>query len=298
MSEDRSADLETEPFFHIPVLAEQVIAGLEIKAGGRYLDATVGGAGHTELILNAAPDVELVALDQDLQALAAAKTRLADFGSRVTFHHTNFAQFNPEGLTFDGILADIGVSSTQLDQSHRGFSFRYEAPLDMRMDSTQELTAQDIVNHWDEKTIADTIYEYGEERLSRRIARRIVEKRPFSTTTELAGAVAGAYPAKARHGRIHPATRTFQALRIAVNGELTVLEKFLAVAPDWLNPGGRLAIISFHSLEDRIVKYAFRGDERLQIVTKKPLVASREEVRENKRSRSAKLRVAERQIAE
>ena len=286
-------DTEQQPFFHIPVLSEQVMEGLQVKAGGRYLDATVGGAGHSEMILKAAPEVELVALDQDLQALAAAKERLARFEGRVAFHHTNFAQFNPAGLTFDGILADIGVSSTQLDQSQRGFSFRQEAPLDMRMDSTQELTAQEIVNHWDEKTIADTIYEYGEERLSRRIARRIVEKRPFSTTTELAGAVAGAYPAKARHGRIHPATRTFQALRIAVNEELSVLEKFLAAAPNWLNPGGRLAIISFHSLEDRIVKYAFRGDERLQIVTKKPLVASREEVRENKRSRSAKLRVAE-----
>ncbi|MFK8185145.1 MAG: 16S rRNA (cytosine(1402)-N(4))-methyltransferase RsmH [Phormidesmis sp.] len=294
MSEDTSVEIEARPFFHVPVLPEQVMEGLQVKAGGRYLDATVGGAGHAEMVLKAAPDVALVALDQDLQALAAAKERLAEFGDRVTFHHTNFAQFDPAGLTFDGILADIGVSSTQLDQSQRGFSFRHEAPLDMRMDGTQELTAQEIVNHWDEKTIADTIYEYGEERLSRRIARRIVERRPFSTTTELAGAVAGAYPAKARHGRIHPATRTFQALRIAVNGELTVLTDFLAVAPDWLNPGGRLAIISFHSLEDRIVKYAFRGDERLQIVTKKPLVASREEVRENKRSRSAKLRVSER----
>jgi len=294
MPEDTSVELSIQPFFHIPVLAEQVIDGLQIKAGGRYLDATVGGAGHAEQVLKAAPDVTLVALDQDLQALAAAKTRLAAFGDRVTFHHTNFSQFGPAGLKFDGILADIGVSSTQLDQSQRGFSFRHEAPLDMRMDNTQALTAQEIVNHWDEKTIADTIYEYGEERLSRRIARRIVERRPFSTTTELAGAVAGAYPTKARHGRMHPATRTFQALRIAVNEELAVLEDFLAAAPDWLNPEGRLAIISFHSLEDRIVKYAFRGDERLQIVTKKPLVASREEVRENKRSRSAKLRIAQR----
>ena len=286
-------DTETLPFFHIPVLAEQVIGGLHMQAGGRYLDATVGGAGHAERILRAAPDVQLVALDQDLQALAAAKERLSEFGERATFHHTNFARFDPQGQTFDGVLADIGVSSTQLDQSHRGFSFRQEAPLDMRMDSTQELTAQDIVNHWDEKTIADTIYEYGEERLSRRIARRIVEQRPFQTTTELASVIAGAYPAKARHGRIHPATRTFQALRIAVNGELSVLETFLEKAPNWLNPGGRLAIISFHSLEDRIVKYAFRGDERLDIVTKKPLVASREEVKANKRSRSAKLRIAE-----
>ena len=290
MSEDRS----DQSFFHVPVLSEQVIDALAIRAGGQYLDATVGGGGHSELILQAAPEVRLVALDQDLQALAAAQAQLANFNDQVAFHHTNFSAYEPGELRFDGILADIGVSSTQLDQSQRGFSFRAEAPLDMRMDSTQALTAEEIVNHWDEKTIADTIYEYGEERLSRRIARRIIEQRPFRTTTELAFAIAAAYPPKARHGRIHPATRSFQALRIAVNSELTVLEQFLATAPDWLNPGGRLAIISFHSLEDRIVKYAFRGDERLQVVTKKPLVASREEVQENKRSRSAKLRVAER----
>ena len=290
MSEDRT----DAGFFHLPVLPEQVMEGLNVQTGGRYLDATAGGGGHSLMILQAAADVELVAIDQDLQAIAAAKARLSEFKSRITFHHTNFARFNPGDLRFDGILADIGVSSTQLDQAQRGFSFRQEAPLDMRMDDTQALTAEEIVNYWDEKTIADTIYEYGEERLSRRIARRIVQNRPFSTTTELAWEVAGAFPAKARHGRIHPATRTFQALRIAVNGELKVLEEFLAVAPDWLNPGGRLAIISFHSLEDRIVKYAYRGDERLQIVTKKPLVATAEEIRENKRSRSAKLRIAER----
>ena len=287
-------DIAAQPFFHIPVLADQVIAGLQIKAGGRYLDATVGGGGHSRLILEAASDIELVALDQDLRALAAAKAQLAEFAGRTSFHHTNFARFEPADLRFDGILADIGVSSTQLDQAERGFSFRQEAPLDMRMDSTQDLTAEEIVNHWDEKTLADTIYEYGEERLSRRIARRLVERRPFRTTTELASAIASAYPPKARHGRIHPATRTFQALRIAVNGELEVLKTFLDRAPDWLNPEGRLAIISFHSLEDRIVKYAFRGDERLDIVTKKPLVASPEEVKENKRSRSAKLRIANR----
>jgi len=289
MSEDSTA----QPFFHIPVLSEPVLEGLQVKAGGCYLDATVGGAGHSELILQAAENVSLVALDQDLQALAAAKERLQDWGEQVSFVHTNFARYEPGELRFDGILADIGVSSTQLDQAQRGFSFRAEAPLDMRMDSTQELTAEEIVNHWDEKTIADTIYEYGEERLSRRIARKIIDGRPFSTTTELAYAVGGAFPPKARRGRIHPATRTFQALRIAVNGELDVLTDFLAKAPDWLNPGGRLAVISFHSLEDRIVKYAYRGDERLQIITKKPLVASDEEVRGNKRSRSAKLRIAE-----
>ena len=298
VSINMSEDSTLQPFFHIPVLAQQVLEGLQIKAGGCYLDATVGGAGHSELILQAAENVSLVALDQDLQALSAAKERLKSWGDKVSFSHTNFANYDPDGdpgdLRFDGILADIGVSSTQLDQAQRGFSFRAEAPLDMRMDSTQELTAEEIVNHWDEKTLADTIYEYGEERLSRRIARKIIDNRPFSTTTELAYAIGGAFPPKARRGRIHPATRTFQALRIAVNRELDVLTEFLDKAPHWLKPGGRLAIISFHSLEDRIVKYAYRGDERLQIITKKPLVASKEEVSENKRSRSAKLRVAER----
>lgn len=290
---DMPEDSIAPPFFHIPVLSEQVLAGLQVKAGGRYLDATVGGGGHSELILQAAPNVKLVALDQDPQALAAAQARLQKWSS-AAFVHTNFSKYEPDERKFDGILADIGVSSTQLDQAQRGFSFRQSAPLDMRMDSTQALTAEEIVNHWDEKAIADTIYEYGEERLSRRIARRIVDKRPFTTTTELAWEVAGAYPAKARHGRIHPATRTFQALRIAVNGELDALKILLEKAPDWLNPGGRLAIISFHSLEDRIVKYAYREDERLQIITKKPLVASEEEVKGNARSRSAKLRIAER----
>ncbi len=294
MSEDASA----QPFFHVPVLSAQVLEGLQVKEGGRYLDATVGGAGHSELILKAAENVALVALDQDLQALAAARERLQVWGDRVSFVHTNFSRYEPGDLKFDGILADIGVSSAQLDQAQRGFSFRAAAPLDMRMDSTQALTAEEIVNYWDEKAIADTIYEYGEERLSRRIARRIVDKRPFQTTTELAWEVAGAYPAKARHGRIHPATRTFQALRIAVNGELDALKELLTKAPDWLNPSGRLAIISFHSLEDRIVKYAYRGDERLQIKTKKPLVASDDEVKENARSRSAKLRIAERKESE
>jgi len=293
MPETMSESSPAQPFFHMPVLAQQALTGLQVKAGGRYLDATVGGGGHSELILQAAPEVELVALDQDPQALVAAQERLQEW-SRAAFVHANFSRYEPEGLKFDGILADIGVSSTQLDQAQRGFSFRQEAPLDMRMDSTQELTAEEIVNYWDEKAIADTIYEYGEERLSRRIARRIVDKRPFKTTTELAWEVAGAYPAKARHGRIHPATRTFQALRIAVNGELDALKTLLEKAPDWLNPGGRLVIISFHSLEDRIVKYAYREDERLQIITKKPLVAGEEEVRENARSRSAKLRIAER----
>jgi len=190
-------------------------------------------------------------------------------------------------------MADFGVSSPQFDHGSRGFSFRHEGELDMRMDQNQSLTAQKIVNHWQEKEIADLIYQYGEERLSRRIARKIVEKRPFTTTTELASAIALCYPPKARYGRIHPATRTFQALRIAVNQELDSLTSFLGNAPLWLKPEGRIAIISLHSLEDRIVKYQFRDSDILKIITKKPLTPTEEEQKVNGRSRSAKLRIAE-----
>lgn len=287
---------ETVAFHHVPVMPQPVIEGLNMAAqtGGWYLDATVGGGGHSELLLATDENLKLVALDQDPAALKAAQTRLAKFGDRVTFYHTNFAGFDPGSIKFNGILADIGVSSAQLDTPERGFSFRKEAPLDMRMNPHQDLSAADIINHWDETELANLIFTYGEERLSRRIARNIVEQRPFQTTTELAEAIARCVPKKYRYGRIHPATRTFQALRIAVNAELDVLTTFLSQAPDWLLPGGRLVIISFHSLEDRIVKQAFRNDDRLKIVTKKPLVATETEVLENSRARSAKLRVAER----
>lgn len=286
----------TGAFHHIPVMPDPVIEGLNVVAGvdGWFLDATVGGGGHSELLLTADTSLRIVALDQDPAALQAAQTRLAKYGDRVTFYPANFAEFNPGELKFRGILADIGVSSAQLDTPERGFSFRQEAPLDMRMNPHQERSAADIVNHWDETALADVIYRYGEERLSRRIARNIVEQRPFQTTTQLAEAIARCVPKKYRYGRIHPATRTFQALRIAVNAELDVLQTFLTRAPDWLLPHGRLVIISFHSLEDRLVKQAFRHDERLKIITKKPLIASETEVQSNPRARSAKLRVAER----
>lgn len=296
LSTDSSADLPE--FKHVPVLSREVLTGLAPQAGGLYLDATVGGGGHSRLLLASHPDVRVVAIDQDDQAIAAAQANLAEFCDRIHFVHSNFAQYQPNEQKFDGILADLGVSSAQFDIPERGFSFRHEAELDMRMNRSQATTAAEIVNHWDEKELADLIYNYGEERLSRRIARRIAEKRPFKTTTELADAIFYSVPHKYRHGRIHPATRTFQALRIAVNQELEVLETLLKRAPDWLNPGGRLAIISFHSLEDRIVKYAFREDERLKIITKKPLTAAADEVEENVRSRSAKLRIAERVVAE
>lgn len=282
-------------FFHVPVLSRELVAGLGIKLGGHYLDATVGGGGHSQLLLDAAPGVQVTAIDRDLNAIEAARTRLAAYSDRVQFWSGNFAEYAPPSPAyFDGIVADLGVSSAQLDIPERGFSFRHCAPLDMRMDARQSLTAAEIVNFWDEKTLADLFYNYGEERLSRRIARQIVARRPWQTTTELAEAIAACVPAKYRHGRIHPATRVFQALRIAVNGELDALSALLDRAPDWLRPEACIGIISFHSLEDRAIKHHYRNDSRLQVVTKKPLVADAEERDRNPRSRSAKLRFARR----
>ncbi|MBW4481923.1 MAG: 16S rRNA (cytosine(1402)-N(4))-methyltransferase RsmH [Tildeniella torsiva UHER 1998/13D] len=284
-------------FHHVPVLPEAVIEGLNIQPGGRYLDATTGGGGHSRLILEADPTVSLVAVDQDAAAIAATQANLAEFGDRVSLWHGNFADFNPAGNLFNGVLADLGVSSVQLDVGDRGFSFRQTAPLDMRMDPRQDLTAADIVNHWDETELANLIYTYGEERLSRRIARKIVDQRPWQTTTDLAEAIFHSVPRSYRYGRIHPATRTFQALRIAVNQELKVLETLLKVAPTWLTPGGRLVIISFHSLEDRLVKHSLKDSPDLKVITKKPVIATETEVSQNPRARSAKLRVAERIVA-
>jgi 16S rRNA (cytosine1402-N4)-methyltransferase len=274
------------------VLSQEVLAGLQVQAG-HYLDATVGGGGHSALILAAHPDVRLTALDQDTQALTAAGQRLAEFGERVSFQQCNFAEFDPGELRFAGILADLGVSSAQFDWGERGFSFRQDAPLDMRMNQQQRFTAAEIVNTWDEAELANLIYSYGEERLSRQIARRIVERRPLNTTAELAETIFHSVPRSYRYGRIHPATRSFQALRIAVNRELEVLEHFLQVAPLWLKPQGRLAIISFHSLEDRIVKHALKESELLRVITKKPITPSAAEAEQNPRARSAKLRIAE-----
>lgn len=283
-----------EAFSHVPVLPQEVLTGLAIAPHGHYLDVTVGGGGHSRLILAADPTVRLTALDQDAWAIAAAQTELAEFGDRVQFHQSNFATYDPGSQQFDGILADLGVSSAQFDIANRGFSFRHTADLDMRMDQRQELTAADIINHWEEVKLAHIFYTYGEERLSRRIARRIVEDRPFQTTTELAEAIARCVPGKYRHGRIHPATRVFQGLRIAVNAELDVLETFIGKAASWLKPGGRIVMISFHSLEDRIVKHRLREAPNLKVLTKKPIMAQEEELRVNARARSAKLRIAER----
>jgi 16S rRNA (cytosine1402-N4)-methyltransferase len=279
-------------FVHIPVLSRELLEGLDVQPTGHYLDATVGGGGHSSLILAAFPEVRVTALDQDRQAIAAASLKLANYSDRVEFHHINFADFNPGEQQFDGILADLGVSSAQFDQGDRGFSFRQAAPLDMRMNQQQDLTAAEVLNTWEEAELARIFYTYGEERLSRKIAHRIVEKRPFHTTTELAEMIFYSVPHSYRYGRIHPATRVFQALRIVVNRELDALETFVQKTPQWLKLNGRIGIISFHSLEDRIVKHSLKESELLQVITKKPIVPTEAEMQGNGRSRSAKLRLA------
>ena len=282
------------PFNHIPVLSRESLAGLKIIPGGIYLDATVGGGGHSEKILSAADQVRVIAIDRDQNAISAAKVKLAAYyPQQIQFWHGNYAEYQPQDILFDGIIADLGASSHQLDTPERGFSFRHSAALDMRMDRSQSLTAAEIINHWQEKQLADIFFAYGEERFSRRIARQIVQKRPFQDTTDLAKAIASAVPAKYRYGRINPATRVFQALRIAVNEELQSLEDFITQAVHWLKPGGIIAIISFHSLEDRIVKHRFRDSEFLEVITKKPIIAQADEQKLNPRSRSAKLRLAQ-----
>jgi 16S rRNA (cytosine1402-N4)-methyltransferase len=292
-------------FAHVPVLAEAVLggcAGLELllKLGeqqGVLLDATLGGGGHSALLLEAHPGLQLIGLDRDPTARAAAAERLAPFGDRVTIVATSFGDYTPDQPVL-AVLADLGVSSPQLDVAARGFSFRGDGPPDMRMNPEAGETAAELIDRLEENELADLIYAYGEERLSRRIARRLVAERPWSgsgrSSGDLAYVIAGCFPPPARRGRIHPATRTFQALRIAVNDELGQLDRLLQRAPDWLVPGGLLAIISFHSLEDRRVKTAFLADERLERVTRKPLVADEAEAEANPRSRSAKLRLARR----
>ena len=284
------------------------LAGLPPGLAGAppwLLDGTLGGGGHSALLLAAHPDLQLIGLDQDPTARAAAASRLAPFGDRVRIEAANFGTYQPL-VPLSAVLVDLGVSSPQLDVAERGFSFRLDGPLDMRMDPARGETAAELLDRLGEAELADLLYAYGEERLSRRIARRILERRPWSGaagqargidgrgTAALAYLIAGCYPPAARRGRIHPATRSFQALRIAVNGELTMLESLLQRAPDWLVPGGLLAVISFHSLEDRRVKTAFLQDDRLERVTRKALVADGTEVEANSRSRSARLRVARR----
>lgn len=291
-------------FSHVPVLADVVLTAPDHlpRTEGLLVDATLGGGGHSALLLERHPALRLIGLDQDPSARAAAAERLAPFGERVTIVATNFADYRPPEPALM-VLADLGVSSPQLDVAERGFSFRLDGPLDMRMNASGDAeTAAQLLERLEEAALADLIYAYGEERLSRRIARRIkldlAEKGAYEGTAALAYAIAGCYPPKARRGRIHPATRTFQALRIAVNDELGVLERLLQQAPEWLVPGGLLGIISFHSLEDRRVKTAFLQDSRLQRITRKPVVATEAEQEANPRSRSAKWRLAQRRDAE
>lgn len=327
---------------HIPVLYDAALAALNLRPTGRYIDGTLGWAGHSSGILEGSgPTGQLLAIDQDPMALAAARERLAPYGERATIVHGNYRQMASLAAQHgwqqvDGILLDIGVSSPQLDLPERGFSFQYDAPLDMRMNPTRGESAADLIAQLAETDLANLIYEYGEERLSRRIARRIVEQRsksPITSTAQLASLVKSAVGGQA--GKTHPATRTFQALRIAVNDELGALREGLAAATNLLAPGGRLAVITFHSLEDRIVKEWMRDQASeclipakleilacphncaaktgprsciypvgrdcdyvptLEVLSRKPIEAAPEELKANPRARSAKLRVAERRL--
>ena len=296
--------MDSAPFTHQSVLAAEVVEAFAAlppaPAGGlpRLIDCTLGGGGHSALLLAAHPELEVVGLDQDPTARAAAAARLEPWGERARILACNFTAFNPEGLV-QGVLADLGVSSPQLDRPERGFSFRDDGPIDMRMNPDTGDTAAELLDRLEETELANLLYELGEERLSRRIARRLVAERAIRPwrergTAELAYVIAGCHPPKARRGRLHAATRSFQALRIAVNNELGALERLLERAPDWLAPGGLLAIISFHSLEDRRVKRAFLEDPRLERLSRKPITAAEAELESNPRSRSAKLRLARR----
>jgi 16S rRNA (cytosine1402-N4)-methyltransferase len=298
---------------HVPVLLKEAIDFLAVKRGGTYLDATVGLGGHSyEIAKRLGAPGHLIGFDKDPAALERSHQRLGNVGTgdlarpgeqpTVTLIHASFAEIAGRiaPASLDGLLADLGVSSLQLQNPERGFSFQAEGPLDMRMNPMSGETAEQVVNHIDERELADVIYEFGEERRSRRIARAIVRSRPIRTTTQLVEVVSAAARSmklgQHKHARIHPATRTFQALRIFVNHELDDLKALLEAAPRVLKPGGRLVVISFHSLEDRIVKDAMREGAKqglYRLLTKKPVTAEEEEIDRNPRSRSAKMRAAE-----
>lgn len=301
-------------YTHKPVLYQEVLTALKPASGKRFIDVTIGGGGHAWGLLEASsPDGQLLGMDADPAALQIARDRLVAFGSRVRLIRSNFVRLEEMATQNDffpahGILLDLGISSLQLSDAERGFSFQREGPLDMRIDPGQRRTAADLVNNLPVDELADILWRYGEERFARRIARAIAAARPLSTTTELASIVARVV---GRRGRIHPATRTFQALRIAVNDELGALEAVLPQAMRLLAPGGRLAVIAFHSLEDRLVKNFFRRESQdcicppdlplcscghkasLRIITRRPMRPSAAERAANPRSRSARLRVAE-----
>lgn len=306
-------------FYHVPVLKDEVIQALQIRPNGIYADATMGGAGHSEEIVSRLCEGRLIGFDQDAEAVAASKKRLERFGSKVTYINQNFktvltalAERHIDGL--DGALMDLGVSSHQLDEGERGFSYRADAPLDMRMDRRNSFSAFDVVNSYSAERLEQMIRSYGEERWAKRIAEFIVQEReqqPLETTGQLVEVIKKAMPKGARKDGPHPAKRTFQAIRIEVNGELTILEQAVRDFVQCLKPGGRLAVITFHSLEDRIVKNTFAdlangctcpkdfpicvcgNKPQGKVITRKPITASEEELLQNSRSRSAKLRVFE-----
>ena len=287
---------------HVPVLLKEAIDFLAVRRGGTYIDATVGLGGHSlEIAKRLGAPGHLIGFDKDPAALEIARERLTgEDWPTVELLHGSFAELvkNQGPRATNGILADLGVSSLQISDAARGFSFQADGPLDMRMNPQSEPTAEQVVNQFDERELADLIYEFGEERRSRRIARAIVRSRPILTTAQLAAVIStAARPMNQAERRIHPATRTFQSLRIFVNRELDDLRKLLDVAPQLLKPGGRLVVISFHSLEDRMVKDAMREGAKLgqyRLLTKKPVTASEAEIDRNPRARSAKMRAAER----
>lgn len=305
---------------HKPVLLKECIEGLNIKPDGIYLDGTLGRAGHSIEIAKRLSSGRLIAIDRDMTAIRESEERLSVYMGKVTLVHGNFRELKAilDGLNIDkvdGMLFDFGVSSPQLDDKERGFSYMADAPLDMRMDGAEALSACDVVNTWEERRLKRILFEYGEERYAPRIASNIVKRRaqrPIETTLELVEIIKSAMPGAALREKQHPAKRSFQAIRIAVNDELGSISDMLSDAAERLSPGGRLVVISFHSLEDRLVKNAMQSGEKgctcprdfpvcvcgfvpkLKIITKKPITADEEELAENPRARSAKLRVAER----
>lgn len=308
-------------FNHTTVLLKETVDGLNIRPDGIYVDCTLGGAGHSEYLVSQLSDEgRLICFDQDLAAIENAKTRLAPYINRVTFVHSNFRYLKEElanlGLSkVDGVLYDLGVSSPQLDNAERGFSYHQDAPLDMRMDTTAELTAYHVVNEWDYSDLVRIFYRYGEEKFSKQIARKIEEarkKEPIRTTGELVELIKEGIPAAARRKGGHPAKRVFQAIRIAVNDELGAAEESLQQALEVISVGGRVSVITFHSLEDRLCKSIFKEASSLpdlppglpvipeeltpsiKLITRKPILPSDEELEANNRARSAKLRIAER----
>ena len=287
-------------FNHKSVMTNEIVSSIE-NYEGRLLrefvgiDATLGGGGHSYELLKKYPNLKIIGLDQDPFARKAALIKNKAFQNRIDIKESNFADFLPaQKVSF--VIADLGVNSNQIDDPSRGFSFQKDGPLDMRMNPSMEITAAKLIKDLNEEDLANLIFKYGEERYSRKIAKKIkrdlYEKGTYSGTTELAYSIAGCFPPKQRYRKIHPATRTFQALRIAVNKELESLQKFLQISPNWLLPGGIISIISFHSIEDREVKNQFKNDSRIINLTKKPITPSFDEIESNKRSRSAKLRIA------